>query len=156
MINPTPEQFMQYAVVGGGCAECPYATVTEGESVNWADPDEGYYDCALLKQRYIWGEDSPCRPIDWHSAQREQYMSSSEEDGATFFGLMNSDGEAWLTAQLARWPERVDPANTTNISFLYGAFNAWSASKHVPPSVSEELQPHFDQLNKFRSQHGEV
>ena len=67
-------------------------------------------------------------------------------DGATFHRLMNAGGKSWLTAQLAAWPTRVDPANTTNISFLYGAYRAWIGAGKPTPAVSKDLQEHFDYL----------
>lgn len=50
-----------------GCSECPFATIDphDDDGPNPFDPDEGYYDCALLGRARIWGEDPPCTTVDW-------------------------------------------------------------------------------------------
>lgn len=60
---PTAEQFREYAEVGGGCDGCPFAGTPEEPSPH--DPDEAHFPCGLLGS-VVWGEDSPCHPVDWY------------------------------------------------------------------------------------------
>jgi len=52
-----------------GCSECHFASPTldyRGEDdINYADPDEGHYDCSLLDQQGIWGEEGSCEIKHW-------------------------------------------------------------------------------------------
>lgn len=57
---------------GYGCEECPFATVTPGEEVNWSDPSEGYYDCSLIGQSRIWGESPRCTIENWRARARDE------------------------------------------------------------------------------------
>lgn len=56
-----------------GCSECPFSTPSAGRpEPNPQDPDEGYYDCSLLDESDIWGEDPKCSGEDWaREIQRE-------------------------------------------------------------------------------------
>lgn len=71
-------------------------------------------------------------------------------DGQTFYKHMNADGRKWLRAQWAEWPVRVDPANTTNMSFLHGAYRAWMDAGNQPPVISQALQTNFNYMEKHR------
>lgn len=46
-----------------GCSECPFSE--NPQDVNEADPDEGYYDCSLMKKGGIWGENPICSDRAW-------------------------------------------------------------------------------------------
>lgn len=53
-------------VPGWGCADCPFSKPTKGEEhPNPSDPDEGYYDCDLIDEDRIWGEEPKCAEEDW-------------------------------------------------------------------------------------------
>lgn len=41
-----------------------YGEVIPG-SINRADPAEGYYVCALLQRKAVWGESPQCELADW-------------------------------------------------------------------------------------------
>lgn len=58
----------------GACANCSFATVDAAAEYppNSSDPDEGYYDCALLGRRHIWGENPQCSIEDWQRRAREE------------------------------------------------------------------------------------
>lgn len=57
----------------GGCAGCPFSSVDpHATPPNPADPDEGYYDCALLGKKAIWGENPICEPEHWRARARQE------------------------------------------------------------------------------------
>ena len=74
-----------YAITG--CSECPFSKPHEypcGEynqrtDINFADPDEGHYDCSLLNEKLIWGEDPECTDTDWGKYIHQIF--ESEEGG---------------------------------------------------------------------------
>lgn len=64
-----------------GCSECPFAANPDG--VNYADPDEGYYDCTLLGRDRVWGESPVCSDRDWKAKARQELdglMRNAEPD----------------------------------------------------------------------------
>jgi hypothetical protein len=55
------------------CCICPFATVSpDREPPNPDDPGEGYYDCALLDRKAIWGENPECAAADWRKRARTE------------------------------------------------------------------------------------
>lgn len=58
----------------GECCGCSFAMVdAEAEfPPNSADPGEGYYNCSLLDQKHIWGENPKCSIEDWQRRAREE------------------------------------------------------------------------------------
>lgn len=53
-----------------GCSDCPFAF--NPQDVNYADPDEGHYDCKLLQKEAIWGEEPECEGDDWRERARDE------------------------------------------------------------------------------------
>jgi hypothetical protein len=55
-----------------GCAGCVFSTLNECETPAEIahDPDEAYYDCALLGRNRIWGEEPQCSIADWQLRAR--------------------------------------------------------------------------------------
>jgi len=76
--------------------------------------------------------------------------TQNEEHGAYFYGIANENARLWLRRQLEIWPERADHNNTTNISFLYGAYRACTPQEQHDWKPSAELRVHFDALDRFR------
>ena len=54
-----------------GCSECTFARPSVdalGEKdINSCDPDEGHYDCLLVGQERVWGENPSCDLKDWQN-----------------------------------------------------------------------------------------
>lgn len=66
-----------------GCSECPFSSPSlDGfghEDINIADPDEGYYNCALLDKKKIWGENPVCQDSDWVGYFRKVILNETGE-----------------------------------------------------------------------------
>ena len=52
--------------------------------------------------------------------------------------------DQWFLKQWEQWPVRVDPENTTNISFLYGGILGYREVYGIDPPISGDLQVHVD------------
>ena len=54
-----------------GCSECPFSFPHLNEwgagDINFADPDEGHYNCGLIDKQKIWGENPECADGDWQN-----------------------------------------------------------------------------------------
>lgn len=68
-------------------------------------------------------------------------VENEAEGRALYFG---GDVEArdWFERQWAAWPKRVDVANTTNISFLYGGVTAYRTENFTDPDMSADFAVH--------------
>ena len=65
-----------------GCAECPFSSVNPNEpEPNYCDPDEGYYDCALIGERKIWGEGPKCTGDQWRERARQELAAIEKAHG---------------------------------------------------------------------------
>ncbi len=65
-----------------GCADCPFATVSEGhDPPNPADLDEGHYDCRLMCRPGIWGENVACQTIDWQRLAKKELEALVQRAG---------------------------------------------------------------------------
>lgn len=59
-------RILGYEIIG--CSDCPFSEPYRdafGDDINIADPDEGHYNCNLIKKHNIWGEDPVCTDEDW-------------------------------------------------------------------------------------------
>jgi hypothetical protein len=100
-----------------GCHVCPFATEHDinnpyREIPNYADPDEGWYDCSLLNKQRIWGETPECSSDNWREKAKKEieeiaeYSISREikEEKAKallsqFFKMIQNDKNKDLTIQ---------------------------------------------------------
>lgn len=60
-----------------GCSECPFSS--EHSDINYADPDEGYYNCSLLRKEKLWGEDPICSDKDWQGYASQLFEPKPDE-----------------------------------------------------------------------------
>lgn len=76
----------------------------------------------------------------------------NETDGYTLYKEGNNDTNAWFHEQWKKWPTRVNPANTTNLSFLYGGIRAYRELNNKDPEISKDLASNIKFLDKYRKQ----
>ena len=57
-----------------GCNGCPFAKLSAGQSEAEIAHDraEAYFDCSLVGEERIWGEDPKCKIADWQRRAREE------------------------------------------------------------------------------------
>lgn len=75
-------------------------------------------------------------------------MSDSQSDGQECFRTADTKTRYWFIDQWAKWPSRVDPQSTTNLSFLYGGVLAHRERYGFDPVMSPELLGNIKYLDK--------
>ncbi|WP_398457828.1 hypothetical protein [Sphingomonas albertensis] len=72
----------------------------------------------------------------------------NETEGRVLYFGGDMETRDWFERQWAAWPKRVDEANTTNISFLYGGVTAYRAENLANPEMSADFRTHVDWLDR--------
>lgn len=76
-------------------------------------------------------------------------MSDSNiQEGKELYLSGDSEVKDWFHLQLKKWPIRVDPEKTTNISFLYGAVLGFRERHGSDPEYSDDFQHNVRYLDK--------
>lgn len=72
--------------------------------------------------------------------------TDNQADGFNHYITGVPKDQDWFAKQWLIWPERADPKNTTNISFLFGGALAYLTLNERFPPMSPDFNSHFDYL----------
>ena len=74
----------------------------------------------------------------------------NETDGYNCYKEGKEENLLWFHEQWKHWPTRVNPNNTINLSFLYGAIRAYRELHDKEPEISKDLASNIKFLDRPR------
>jgi len=78
--------------------------------------------------------------------------TDNETDGYSLYKEGEEETLSWFHKQWKHWPTRVNPNNTTNLSFLYGGIRAYRELHDKEPELSEDLSSSIKYLDKYKKE----
>lgn len=75
-------------------------------------------------------------------------------DGNSHYMTGGTDARVWFERQWAMWPERADERYTTNLSFHYGAVQAFRAEHGREPTLSKQFRSNVEWLDRNAARSG--
>jgi len=92
-----------------GCNGCPFAKLSAGQSEAEIAHDraEAYFDCSLVGEERIWGEDPKCKIADWQRRAREELARDACPPDPAVIAQLREAGKAF-DPTCRPWPHNSD------------------------------------------------